>query len=45
MTYQKYTQTLDISHPSIAAEWHPTLNGSNKPKHFTQGSGAQIWLA
>ena len=31
--------------PDIAREWHPTLNGNEKPDMFTYGSGHQVhWL-
>ena len=41
----KITQklTLDQTHSHLAAEWHPTLNGNDKPEHFTKGSHKKIW--
>ena len=36
-------QNLKDSHPDIAAEWHPTKNGSLKPEQFTPGSAEPIW--
>ena len=36
-------QTIDITHPEIVAEWHPTKNGDKKPSDFTRGSGVFIW--
>ncbi|TFC23370.1 zinc-ribbon domain-containing protein [Cryobacterium glucosi] len=39
------TEGLDESHPLIAAEWHPTLNGKVKPSDRTRGSGDNMyWL-
>ena len=29
--------------PDIAAEWHPTLNGSLTPQQVTKGSRRQVW--
>ena len=29
--------------PDIAAEWHPTKNGDNKPEDFTRGSDKKVW--
>lgn len=31
------------SHPDIARQWHPTINGNLKPEQFTAGSGKKIW--
>ncbi len=36
---------LAITHPQLAAEWHPTLNGGLRPEHFTAGSAHKAcWL-
>ena len=32
-----------ITHPEIAAEWHPTLNGDMSPSNFTKGSRHKMW--
>lgn len=31
------------THPEIAAEWHPTLNGDVKPEDVTYGSVKKVW--
>lgn len=37
--------TIDITHPEIAKQWHPTKNGSLKTSDFTSGSGKKVfWL-
>ncbi len=36
---------IDITHPTIAAQWHPTKNGDMKPSQFTSGSGKKVWWA
>lgn len=39
------TEGLDESHPAIAAEWHPTLNGKVKPSDRSRGSADEAyWL-
>ncbi len=35
--------TLDITHPEIAAQWHPTKNGELRPCDVTSGSGKKVW--
>ena len=35
--------TLDITHPHLIAEWHPTKNGELKPSDFTHGSNSLCW--
>lgn len=38
-------QNLAMTHPTVAAEWHPTLNGALRPEHFTHGSKETVaWL-
>ncbi|MET4705626.1 hypothetical protein ABIB54_003131 [Frigoribacterium sp. UYMn621] len=34
---------LPITHPDIAEQWHPTLNGDNLPGDFTHGSRFSVW--
>lgn len=34
---------LTITHPHIAAEWHPTKNGELNPKNFSQSNDTKIW--
>ncbi len=36
---------IDKSHPEVAAEWHPTLNGNLSPGDFSKGSDKVVyWL-
>ena len=35
--------SIEITNPEIAKEWHPTKNGSLKPKDVTKGSGKKVW--
>ena len=35
--------TIDITHPEVAAQWHPTKNGDLKPGMTTFGSGKKVW--
>lgn len=45
MTNQKSEFNLRITHPAIAAEWHPALNGERQPDDFTHGSKeSACWL-
>ena len=34
------------THPQLASQWHPSLNGNKKPEQFTAGSSNQLihWL-
>ena len=41
-TLEKFND-LSTTHPLIAAQWHPTLNGDLKPNMVTYGSGKKIW--
>jgi hypothetical protein len=34
---------LATTHPELAAEWHPTLNGSLTPENFSKGTHTKIW--
>lgn len=34
---------LATTHPKIAAQWHPTLNGKYTPQMFTYGSMRKVW--
>lgn len=34
---------LTTTHPKIAAEWHPALNGTLTPQMFTFGSNRRVW--
>jgi len=31
------------THPEIAKQWHPTLNGELRPDEITSGSGRKVW--
>jgi very-short-patch-repair endonuclease len=35
--------TIDVTHPDVAAQWHPTLNGDLKPSDVTAGSNKKVW--
>ena len=35
--------SLAETHPEIAKEWHPTLNGDLTPRDFTHGSDKKPW--
>jgi hypothetical protein len=35
--------SLEYTHPVLAAEWHPTLNGKLKPVDFKPGSAQKVW--
>jgi hypothetical protein len=34
---------LSVTHPELAAQWHPTKNGDLTPKDVTYGSGKKVW--
>ena len=34
---------LTVSHPDIAAEWHPEKNGTLRPENFVSGSKCKVW--
>jgi hypothetical protein len=34
---------LSVSHPEIAAQWHPEKNGDLIPANFSAGSGVKVW--
>ena len=36
-------KSLAETHPELAMEWHPTLNGELTPNDFTPGSGKKVW--
>ena len=39
----KYEKTLAALRPRLAAEWHPTKNGTLKPSNVTPGSTRKVW--
>jgi hypothetical protein len=45
MSYKKMVieNSIAISRPELAAQWHPTKNGSLTPSTVTIGSGKKIW--
>jgi hypothetical protein len=34
---------IDVTHPEIAAQWHPTKNGALLPADVTAGSHKKVW--
>lgn len=36
-------RSLSETHPDIAAQWHPTMNGNLSPNMFTYGSACKAW--
>ena len=34
---------IDVTHPDVAAQWHPTLNGELTPADVTAGCHAKAW--
>ena len=34
---------LSTTNPTLASEWHPTLNGESSPTKVTKGSGLKVW--
>lgn len=32
-----------LTHPNLATQWHPTLNGDLIPEMVTPGSGKKVW--
>ena len=43
MSVKTSKPTIDITHPEVAAQWHPTKNGDLKSDMFTYGSGKKFW--
>src|SRR5262249_55679307 len=41
VTRQK--QPLSVTHPALAAQWHPTKNGALTPDKIPPGSGKRVW--
>jgi len=37
-----FTNNLAVTHPKLAAQWHPTRNGNVLPTHVTAGSDKEI---
>jgi hypothetical protein len=40
---QKDKKSLVETHPEIAQQWHPTLNGDLTPRDVTPGSDKKVW--
>jgi hypothetical protein len=36
-------QNITVTHPDIAAEWHPTRNGDKLPEHYSHGSKEEVY--
>ena len=36
-------RNLQVQHPEVASQWHPTRNGNKKPSDFTHGSHTKVW--
>src|SRR5262249_17933072 len=36
-------EPLAVTHPQLAAEWHPAKNGNLTPKDVTYGNGKPVW--
>ena len=39
----KDKKSLAETHPEVAKQWHPNLNGDLTPYDFTPGSGKKVW--
>ena len=37
------TATLDVTHPELSKQWHPTKNNHLKPSNVTFGSHLKVW--
>ena len=35
--------SLAVTHPALAAQWHPVKNGSLTPENVTSGSNKKVW--
>ncbi len=36
-------QSISVTHPEIAKEWHPSKNGNLKPEHTKPNSNKKVW--
>ncbi len=41
--HRRATEPLTVTHPDVAAQWHPTANGGATPDRITYGSHRQVW--
>ena len=37
------TYNIEVLHPEIASEWHPSKNDALSPRNVTPGSGLRVW--
>jgi very-short-patch-repair endonuclease len=40
---KKIENSINITHPQVAQQWHPTKNGDMKPEFFTKGTHKKFW--
>jgi hypothetical protein len=40
---QRLKDPLSVTHPQLAAEWHPTKNGNLRPEDVAAGSNQKAW--
>ena len=40
---QHLKDPLSVTHPHLAAEWHPTKNGELRAENVTAGSSKKVW--
>jgi very-short-patch-repair endonuclease len=40
---KRHTKQLNVTHPHLAAQWHPTKNGDLRPDMVTAGSKKKPW--
>ena len=40
---ERLKEPLSITHPQLAAEWHPTKNGELRAENVTAGSSKKVW--
>jgi len=41
--YRRAEAPLNVTHPAVAATWHPTANGAAVPEEVTYGSDRRMW--
>ncbi len=41
--YRRVDDPLSVTHPGIAAQWHPTANEAGSPEGVTYGSARPVW--
>lgn len=39
----RYSDSLQVTHPDVAKDWHPTKNGDLTPRDVTAGSKKTVW--